>query len=606
MDSPASTAPQELTTRRMAALRVQLADRDLAGFVVPHADPHQGEWMAERDARLAWLTGFTGSAGMAVVLRERAALFVDGRYTLQAAQQVPADLFEHRHSVREPVADWIGDNLQAGDRLGYDPWLHPTGEAKRLKEAAEKAGAELVALEDNPIDAIWPDQPPPPEGPAVAYPAAFAGESSADKRARIGSSLKEAGADAAVLTATESTAWLLNLRGSDLACVPVALAFSIVRANGAVDLFIDPGKVDDAVRKHLGKGVELHPLDEFGPVLDDLGHAKKTVQIDPQLTPDWVARRVRDAGGKLTESRDPTSLPRSRKNETELSGIRAAHIRDGAALSRFLHWFAKEAPAGGLTEMSAAERLAQFRADGEHYRGPSFDTISGAGANGAIVHYRVTPETDRKIEPDMLYLVDSGGQYLDGTTDVTRTVAVGTPTDEERRRFTQVLKGHIALATVRFPKGTTGAQLDTLARQFLWRDGVDYDHGTGHGVGAYLRVHEGPQGITSRATTVALAPGMVLSNEPGYYKTDAYGIRIENLVIVREAKGIAGAERELLEFETVTLAPIDLALIDESLLTVDERSWLADYHRRVAETLGPLVGEETGAWLSDIAERSAA
>ncbi len=593
---PAATVAAE----RLAALRAELDRRGLDGFVVPHADAHQGEWMPARDARLAWLTGFTGSAGAAVVLGATAALFVDGRYTLQAEAEVDGALYTRCHLVREPVADWLPGALAAGARLGFDPWLHGLDEAARLDTACAAAEATLVAVDDNPIDAIWADQPPPPTAPAVPHDIAHAGKSAADKRREIAAALVKQGLDAAVLTATESTAWLLNIRGRDVPCVPVALAFSVIHADGTVDLAIDPAKVDDALGAHLGAAVRVGPPDGFGGVLDALGAAGRKVLVDRAVTPEWVRRRLSAAGAEIVRGRDPSALPRAVKNAVEIDGMRRAHVRDGAALCRFLAWLggAGGAAAGGeLTEIAAAARLAEFRAAGEHYAGPSFETISGAGPNGAIVHYRVSPATDRRLEAGMLYLVDSGGQYLDGTTDVTRTIAIGAAGEEERRRFTQVLKGHIAIARARFPAGTSGSQLDVLARQFLWADGVDYDHGTGHGVGSYLRVHEGPQGIATRPNAVALEPGMIVSNEPGYYKTGAFGIRIENLVVVVALDGPPGAEREMRGFETLTLAPLDRNLIDTALLTADERTWIDTYHARVRDTITPAVDAETAAWL---------
>jgi Xaa-Pro aminopeptidase len=586
---------------RLAALRAELGRRGLDGFVVPHADAHQGEWMPARDQRLAWLTGFTGSAGAAVVLAGEAALFVDGRYTLQAEAEVDGALYDLRHLVREPVADWLRANLAADARVGFDPWLHGIDEAARIEKACTAVGATLIAVDDNPIDAIWDDQPPLPTGPAVPHDIAYAGKSAATKRQEVADGLTTAGADAAVMTATESTAWLLNIRGRDVPCVPVALAFSVIHADGTVDLAIDPAKVDDALRDHLGDAVRVGPPDTFGAALDALGVAGRKVLVDSAVTPDWVRRRLADAGAEVVRGRDPCALPRAVKNPVEIDGMRRAHERDGAALCRFLAWLDGAAAAGDLTEIGAAARLADLRAAGDHYAGPSFETISGAGPDGAIVHYRVTPATDRRLETGMLYLVDSGGQYLDGTTDVTRTIAIGAPGDEERRRYTQVLKGHIAIARARFPAGTTGSQLDVLARQFLWADGVDYDHGTGHGVGSYLRVHEGPHVSATRANAVHLEPGMIVSNEPGYYKTGAFGIRIENLVVVTAIDDPPGAEREMRGFDTLTLAPLDRNLIDTALLTADERAWIDAYHARVRETITYAVDDDTAAWLEKAA-----
>ena len=580
---------------RLAALRAELAERGLDGFVVPLSDEHQGEYVARRSQRLAWLTGFTGSAGMAIVLAERAALFVDGRYTLQVAAQVDGSLYEHRHVTGEPADAWLREHLGAGAALGYDPMLHGTRERDRLSAPCRAVGARLVACEDNPIDALWANQPPAPLGPIAPLPLRFAGTEAGEKRETVAARLAEKGAAAAVLSAPDSIAWLLNVRGADVANSPLPHSFAILHGGGDVDWFVDARKLLPEVPAHLGNAVHVQAPETMANVLDGLAGADTAVLIDESATPVWMVDRLTDGGAKVIRGADPCALPKARKNATELVGIRTAHRRDGAALTRFLAWLAA-APPGSVTELDAVERLAAMRAGGEHYRGPSFDTISGAGPNGAIVHYRVTEESNRTLEPGTLYLVDSGGQYLDGTTDVTRTVAIGRPEPEHRDRFTRVLRGHIALATARFPRGTTGAQLDTLARQFLWQAGLDYDHGTGHGVGHYLNVHEGPQRISRMGSGAALMPGMVVSNEPGYYKTGAYGIRIENLVAVTEPDG---AEDGFLGFETLTLAPIDRALIDPAMLTADERAWLDAYHARVAETLAPLLADDaaTLAWL---------
>ncbi|CAI7994548.1 Probable Xaa-Pro aminopeptidase P [Geodia barretti] len=507
---------------RLAALRAELARRGLDGFVVPLSDEHQGEYVARRAQRLAWLTGFTGSAGMAIVLAERAALFVDGRYTLQAAAQVDGALYEHRHITDEPADAWLRSHLSADAALGYDPRLHSAHGRDRLAAPCQAVGARLVACEDNPIDAVWDDQPPPPLGPIGPHPVRFAGVETGEKRQTIAARLAEKGAAAAVLSAPDSIAWLLNVRGADVANSPLPHSFAIVHGEGDVDWFVDRRKLLPEVPAHLGNAVKVQAPDSMADVLDGLAEAGTAVLIDEAATPVWMVDRLTEGGAQVIRGTDPCALPKACKNEVELAGIRAAHRRDGAALTRFLAWLAA-APPGSVTELDAV--------------GP-FDTISGAGPNGAIVHYRVTAETNRALEPGTLYLVDSGGQYLDGTTDVTRTVAIGAPEPEHRDRFTR---------------------LDTLARQFLWQAGLDYDHGTGHGVGHYLNVHEGPQRISRLGSGAALAPGMVVSNEPGYYKTGAYGIRIENLVAVTEADG---ADSGFLGFETLTLAPIDRALIE--------------------------------------------
>jgi len=585
---------------RLDAVRGELRRRALDGFIVPHADPHMGEYLPASEERLAWLTGFTGSAGSAALLGERAALFVDGRYTLQAAAQVDSTLYAFRHVMREPLSDWLTENAIEGARIGYDPWLHPARQAKALEKACAEAAMTLVAVDDNPIDAVWPDQPPKPSAPAVAHPLEYAGKAAADKRAEIGADLIEGKADAAVLTATESICWLLNIRGGDVPNVPVVLCFAIVHGDGGVDLFIDPAKVDERLRDHFGDGVRLRDTDELGAEIDVLGGAGKRVHLDPASCPDWIARRLESAGATLVEGDDPCALPKAIKNPVEIAGAYAAHVRDGAALATFLAWLDDAAAAGDLGELDTVEKLASCRQAQALYQGPSFDTIAGAGANGAIVHYRPLPEADAVLAPGSLFLIDSGGQYLDGTTDVTRTVAIGVPSDLMRRRFTQVLKGHIAIAQTRFPEGATGAQLDGFARQHLWRDGVDYDHGTGHGVGSYLRVHEGPQGISPRSTKTALQPGMIMSNEPGYYKEGAFGIRIENLVVVTalDEPDTIDAEKPVLGFETLTLAPIDRRLVDQAMMTEGEIAWLDAYHARVRDALSPLVDDATAAWLA--------
>ncbi|HEY3908442.1 MAG TPA: aminopeptidase P family protein [Stellaceae bacterium] len=581
---------------RLSRLRRELSARGLDGFVVPRSDEHQGEYVPPRGQRLAWLTGFTGSAGLAVVLRERAALFVDGRYTLQAAQQVDGNLFEVHHLIDEPPQHWIAAALKPGTVLGYDPWLHTPHEIERFRAAVEKAGASLRAVADNPLDRVWPGQPAAPLAPVVPHAEEFAGESAQSKRARLGRALAKEGVSAAVLTMPESIAWLLNIRGGDVPHTPLPLSFAILRDDVTVTLFIDRRKLVPGLDRHLGNAVRVAAPDALGPALDALAAAGGRVQADPASAASWIFDRLETASAKLHRAPDPCTLPKACKNPVEIDGTRAAHRRDGAALTRFLAWLAREAPAGRLSEIAASDRLEAFRRQGRYFRDLSFPTISGAGSNGAIVHYRAMPETEKRLERGTLYLLDSGAQYLDGTTDVTRTVAIGEPTAEMRDRFTRVLKGHIALALARFPKGTGGTQLDGFARRGLWQAGLDYDHGTGHGVGSYLGVHEGPQRISKAPSAQPLLPGMIVSNEPGYYKTGAYGIRIENLVLVRPSDG--AAEREMLGFETLTLAPIDRSLVEPSLLDDDELAWLDAYHAQVRETLTPLVDPDTAAWLA--------
>ena len=593
-----SPAPPE----RLDALREELSGRGLDGFVVPLADEHQGEFVAPRARRLAWLTGFTGSAGLAIVLAEEAAIFVDGRYTLQVEREVDAERFSPQHLTDRPPGDWIAAHLPADAKLGYDPWLHTPDGAARLESACEKAGGRLVAVDDNPIDAVWADRPAPPISPAVPHPAEFAGLSSSAKLAAVAELLDKRGADAAVLTAPDSIAWLFNMRGADIPNTPVALGFAIVETGGGASLFIDGRKITAELAGALADSVSVAEPDALGPALDRLATDGRKVSIDPRSAPAWIAQRLRAAGSEPLRGPDPCTLPKACKNGTEIDGARAAHVRDGRALIRFLAWLDSEAPSGRLTELDAVAELRSIRAEGERFRGLSFDTIAGAGPNGAIVHYRVDEDSNRRLEPGSVFLLDSGAQYLDGTTDVTRTVYIrdpdGGPAPEEvRDRFTRVLKGHIALATAIFPRGVTGSQLDMLARKTLWEAGLDYDHGTGHGVGSFLGVHEGPARISKIPSNVALAPGMILSNEPGYYKAGAYGIRIENLVLVVEREAPEGAERALHGFDTITLAPIDRNLIEPSLLTAEETSWLDAYHRRVRDAHTGSVDGEVGRWL---------
>ena len=589
------------TAARVSALRAELARRGVHGFLIPRADEHQGEYVPARARRLTWLTGFTGSAGLAVVLPETAAIFVDGRYTLQAEAEVDGAVFERHHLIDDPPPGWITKALKPGQTLAYDPWLHTVGDVDRLRAAAELAGGGLKPLDGNAVDAIWRDQPPPPLAPVVPHDVRFAGESAEDKRRKVAESLARERIDAAVITAPDSIAWLLNIRGGDVLHTPLPLSFAVIAADGTVELFIDRRKLTPAVHPHLGNGVSVRAPAEFAAALDALGAAHRRVQADPATASAWIFERLQSAGAQIHRGADPCLVPKASKNAVELEGTRAAHRRDGAALTRFFAWLAHEAPKGTLREIAASDRLEAFRRQGEKFRDLSFDTISGAGSNGAIVHYHATPKTEKTLEPGTLYLVDSGGQYLDGTTDVTRTVAIGTPTAEMRDRFTRVLKGHIALAMCRFPKGTTGSQLDALARHALWQVGLDFDHGTGHGVGSYLNVHEGPHRISKMPNTQPLLAGMIVSDEPGYYKTGAYGIRIENLVVVTPAP-LPDAERELLGFETLTLAPIDRNLVDRSLMTRDEIAWLDAYHARVRREISPQVDAGTRAWLDAATE----
>ncbi|TAL00199.1 MAG: aminopeptidase P family protein [Rhodospirillaceae bacterium] len=592
------TTPLPATaTARIGALRTAMAAAGVDGYLIPRSDEHQAEYVPAFAERLQWLTGFTGSAGMAVVLADRAAIFIDGRYTLQVRDQVDGALYEYRHLIDEPPPAWLAKNLRTGKKLGFDPKLHTPGGLARLEEACARIAAKLVPVDGNLIDKIWTNQPAHPKAPISVYPDAFAGRTAQDKRAQIAGLLKADGLDAFVISALDSLAWLFNIRGTDVEFSPLVLGYAVLDADGHATLCVDPAKITPEVHTHLGPHVSTAAYDAIDQVLRALPAAIKTVGLDRDSASRWLHDRVAAAGRVAKSVTDPITLVKARKHAAELAGVRQAHIRDGAAVVRFLAWLAAEAPKGMLTEISAADQLAAFRAEDNLFRGPSFPTIAGAAGNGAIVHYRATPESNAAIRPHMVLLLDSGGQYLDGTTDITRTVAIGTPTAEQRHRFTLVLKGHIALATARFVKGTTGSQLDVLARHPLWQEGLDFDHGTGHGVGTFLGVHEGPQRIGKMGNTVALEPGMLISNEPGYYKTGAYGIRIENLVIVREAAVPSGGEKPLYEFETITLAPIDRAMIEPSLLTTTERAWLDAYHARVRDTLSPLVDAPTGIWL---------
>ena len=588
---------------RLDALRKELAARGLDGFVVPISDEHMSEYVGGYAQRLAWLTGFGGSAGTAVVLKDRAAIFVDGRYTLQVRDQVDGKLWDYCNVPETSPAKWLGEHAPDGATIGYDAWLHSKGWAKAVEKELAKRSAKLVAVQGNPVDSVWQDRPAPSDAPAIVHGEEYAGQPSAEKRAAIAEWLKAEKLDAAVIAALDSVAWLLNIRGADIERTPVALSYVLANADGTADLFIAPEKVTPEVAAHLGNAVRVRPEEDFVPALGAL--TGKRVAADPSNCVAGIFAALEAGGAEVIEAQDPCVLPKAIKNPVEQAGERAAQARDGAAVARFLHWLSVEAPSGRLTEISAAEQLHQFRREAGDLRDLSFDTISGSGPNGAIVHYRVSEETNRPLEPNSVYLVDSGGQYPDCTTDITRTVWIGPgePPAEVKDRFTRVLKGHIALARQTFPAGTIGSQLDTLARQHLWAAGLDYQHGTGHGVGSYLAVHEGPQRIAkARGGQVGgeqeLLAGMVLSNEPGYYKTGAYGIRIENLVLV-EHRDIPGAEGEWLGFETLTLAPIERRLVERSLLTQAEREWWNVYHARVLEVLGPLVEGEARSWLEE-------
>jgi Xaa-Pro aminopeptidase len=589
-------ADRGATPARVAALRNEMARRGLDGLLIPKADRHQNEYLPANEERLAWLTGFTGSAGRAVVLKERAALFVDGRYTLQASAQVEEALFEVVLVSDTSPERWLETNLPAEAKLGYDPWLHTSADVEKLGAACAAAGATLVAVDPNPVDTIWADRPAPPLGSVMLHDLPHAGESADAKLERIRAEVAKARADALVVSNPSNVVWAFNIRGADVTHTPLTLAFAIVRREGRPSLYVDGRKLSNAVRDALEGLADLREPEDFVRALQELGEARQTVRLDQASAVVALERIVTESGGKTTRGPDPITEMKAVKNAAEIAGAHAAQRRDAAAIARFLAWFDREAPTGRLTEIDCVAALETFRRETGELRDVAFPTIAGSGPNGAIVHYRVTQETNRRISPGELFLLDSGGQYLDGTTDITRTIAVGEPSEEMRARFTRVLKGHIAIARAVFPEGVAGAQLDAFARQYLWAAGVDYEHGTGHGVGSYLAVHEGPAAI-HKSNLTPLRRGMILSNEPGYYKTGAYGIRIENLVLVVEGPQVAGADKPLNAFETLTLAPIDTRLIAPALLSADEIAWLNTYHARVRSEIAPLVDGETRAWL---------
>jgi Xaa-Pro aminopeptidase len=581
-------------SERLRALRGELARQDLAGFIVPRSDEHLGEYVPAAAERLAWLTGFTGSAGLAAVLADHAAVFTDGRYVLQLAAQTDAALWERRHITEDPPPAWLARHTPAGGAIGYDPTLISEDMLARFTEA----GLTMRPVAANPIDAVWPDRPSPPMAQAEPYALAYAGVASAEKRESIAQTLRAAKQDAAVITDPASIAWLLNIRGADVPFTPFALSFALIHADARTELFMEPAKLSDATRSWLGNAVSVAPRAALAGALDAL--AGRTVRVDAAGSPVWFAQRLRAAGAKVVGGPDPCLLPKARKNATEQQGARDAHARDAVALCRFLHLLATQGAGGGLTEISAADALLAFRAQVKLFRGESFPAISGAGENGAIIHYRVTEATNRRLGANEVYLIDSGAQYLDGTTDVTRTIWTGPdkPPAELRERVTRVMQGHIAIATLVFPHGVAGPHLDSFARRALWQVGLDYDHGTGHGVGAYLSVHEGPVGLSRAARTVPIEAGMILSDEPGFYLPGAYGIRLENLLLVQEAV-LPAAKKPFLRFETLTLAPFDRALIDAALLSPEEREWLDAYHARVLDAVGPSLAPDVREWLAE-------
>ncbi len=578
-------------------LRAALKSMELDGVYIPHDDEYQNEYLPACYERLAWATGFTGSAGSAFVFQKMAIVFVDGRYTLQVKQQLAPKLFEVGDLVELGPFGWLAKQTLTGQKIGYDPRLISPEGLEKLQDAAKKAGAILVATDPNPIDAAWTDRPGEPTAMVVPHNIKYAGESSSSKRARIGKALADQKIDAVVITSPASIAWLFNVRGGDVSRTPLPLGRAFLFADGQADLFLAPGKVGAELGAHLGNEVSLRPSHELERRMAKL--QGKRVSLDPALASSWFFGALAKNGAEIVRGLDPCTLPRSKKNAIEIEGTKKAHRRDGAALSRFLRWFEEHGQTGEVTEIEAAMKVEEFREATGELQDLSFNSISSAGPNGAINHYRPDTQTNRKLAKGTLFLLDSGGQYLDGTTDVTRTMAIGDPSEEMKERNTRVLKGHIALARVRFPKGTTGSQLDVLARMSLWEGGFDYDHGTGHGVGSYLGVHEGPQRISKVGNAVALEAGMILSNEPGYYKADAWGIRIENLVVVHEARPIPGGDRDMLGFDTLTLAPLDRRLILPGLLTEQEWIWVDRYHARVLAEVGPLLNEDDRAWLAE-------
>lgn len=581
--------------RHVPLIRAAMQAQGLDGFLIPHEDEHQNEYLPAANDRLAWATGFTGSAGAAAIFRDRAAVFVDGRYTLQVREQVDQGVFEIRDLVEGGVPAYV-ETAPKGAVIGYDPRLHSPDALGHLRAAAEKAGASLKPVDPNPLDAAWGlSRPPQPTAPVVPQPLEYAGEESAAKRARVGESLAKDGADAAVITAPASIAWLFNLRGGDVIRSPLPIGQAVLNADGTARLFLDPAKVTEDLPAWLGNQVTLETPDALAGALSDL--KGKKVLVDPAQSSAWYFDALAAEVATVVRGMDPCTLPRACKNAVEIEGTRRAHIRDGAALTNFLHWIATEGQVNPPDEKEAVAKLEAFREATGALKDLSFDTIGAANGHGALPHYRPTERSNERAAQGSLLLVDSGGQYLDGTTDVTRTMAIGAPSEEMKQRFTLVLKGHLHLARVRFPAGTTGSALDALARAPLWNAGLDYDHGTGHGVGAYLGVHEGPQRIAKAPNSIALRPGMILSNEPGYYKPGEYGIRIENLQVVTEATDVPGGERPMMGFENLTWAPIDRACIEVDMLTDEERAQMDGYHARVLELIGRLVGEEVRAWL---------
>lgn len=583
------------TATRLQALRKLMEERGYDALVIPRADEHLGEYIPLHNERLHWVSGFTGSAGVVVVLRDSAAIFVDGRYTVQVRQQVDAAHFSYQHLINTPPASWLAAALPSGARVAVDPRLHSLQWYRDAEDTLQASGVVLCADADNLVDRCWQDRPAPEVHPALLLDDAFTGESSASKRARIAASLEGHRADAALVFAPDSVSWLLNVRGLDVPCLPVLQAMALIWRDASVDLIVDPQRMPPGWQAHCGADVRLHAPQEAATLL--ARQAGQRVVADPHTANAWSQQRLEAGGATLIAAPDPVLLPKACKNAVEIAGAREAHVRDAVAVVRFLAWLDAQLQHGQYhDEAELADQLLAFREDGEHFQGPSFDTISAAGGNAAMCHYNHRNATPARLPPDSIYLVDSGGQYTDGTTDITRTVSIGTPAAGVRKLFTLVLQGHIALDQARFPRGTTGTHLDVLARQPLWREGFDYDHGTGHGVGAFLSVHEGPQRISRAWSAATLEPGMILSNEPGYYRDGEFGIRCENLVVVQALNG--ELETPMYGFDVLTLVPFDRRLIDVGLLSPAEQAWIDAYHRRVEDTVAPLLDEPDRQWLA--------
>lgn len=586
--------------QRLKAVRALMSDAGLDAFIVPRADEYLGEYIPERNERLKWITGFNGSAGVAIILADKAAIFVDGRYTVQVRQEVSAELFEIHQLIEEPHVEWLQKELQPGAKIGYDSRLHSLAWQRAAVEVFRSADQEMLALTDNIIDRCWVDRPAPIVQAAILLELAFTGESSADKRRRIGADIAASNADVALIFAPDSVSWLLNIRGTDIPCLPIVQSFAMLSTDGSLVLFVDSARIPEGFDEHVGPGVEVLP--ENAAETTFKRYSGMSVLGDSQAANAWTQLALVDCGATLIPAPDPVLLPKACKNSVEVQGTRNAHIRDAVAEVRFLAWLDGEVEAGRLhDEATLSDQLLSFRQTGEYFQDSSFDTISAAGENAAMCHYNHLNGVPAQLQMDTVYLVDSGAQYFDGTTDITRTVAIGDPGDEIRRMYTLVLKGHIALAQARFPQGTNGTQLDVLARQFLWQEGFDYDHGTGHGVGSFLSVHEGPQRIAKANNPVALCEGMIISNEPGYYRDGGFGIRCENLVVVQACTDVGG-DRPTLSFETITLVPFDRRLLLPTLLDVGEVAWLNSYHDKVRETLAPLLDNAHRLWLEQATE----